>query len=316
MTPGYEALASGAAWIDLTGRGRVRVRGRDRARLLHNISSNDIKKLAPGSACYAFLLSPQGRIQADFELLCRDDHFLIDTEPNLREKVMAHILRYKVADQVELEDATASTVALGIEGPGTEGPGAEAIRAAVADGTVAPFRLTGQPGFRVYGNREAAAEWIRRLEKAGVVQASAEDARRVRIENGKPRYGEDIRDITLPQESRQMHAVSFQKGCYIGQEIVERIRAQGRVNRELASLEIEGEAEVPPASKVIAGEKEAGEVTSSVYSPRARQVVAMAYLRAEYFEPGTALSVLGRTARHRQPAFSDQPSAIGRSGDS
>ncbi|MGP8243613.1 MAG: YgfZ/GcvT domain-containing protein [Bryobacteraceae bacterium] len=292
MTPGYEALASGAAWIDLTERGRVTVRGRDRARLLHNISSNEIKKLVPGSACYAFLLSPQGRIQADFELLCLDDHFLIDTEPDLREKVIAHILRYKVADQVELEDVTASTVALGIEGPG-----AEPMRSAVAEGTVAPFSLTGQPGFRVYGNRAAAAEWIRRLEAAGAVEASAEDARRVRIENGKPRYGEDIRDTTLPQESQQMHAVSFQKGCYIGQEIVERIRAQGRVNRRLVRLEIEGEAEVPPGGKVIAGEKEGGEVTSSVYSPRAGHVIAMAYLRAEYLEAGTTLLVSGRAAR-------------------
>ncbi|MGA2117698.1 MAG: glycine cleavage T C-terminal barrel domain-containing protein [Bryobacteraceae bacterium] len=318
MTAGYEALASGAAWIDLSARGRVTVRGRDRARLLHSISSNDIKQLAPGSGCYAFLLSPQGRIQVDFELLCRDDDFLIDTEPDLREKVMAHILRYKVADQVELEDRTASTVALGIEGPATEGPAGEAIRAAVADGSVAPFRLTGQPGFRVYGDREAAGEWIRRLERAGVVPATAEDARRIRIENGKPRYGEDIRDTTLPQESQQMHAVSFQKGCYIGQEIVERIRAQGRVNRKLARLEIEGEAEVPAGSKVMAGEKEGGEVTSSVYSPRARRVVAMAYLRAEYFEPGTALSVLGRPARLaanlQRSAIGDQPpsSAPGR----
>lgn len=292
MTPGYEALTSGAAWIDLAGRGRVNVRGRDRARLLHNISSNDIKNLAPGSGCYAFLLTPQGRIQADFELLSLDDRFLIDTEPDLREKVMAHILRYKVADQVELEDVTASTVALGIEGPG-----AEAIRGAVAEGTMGPFSLTGQPGFRVYGDREAAAEWIRRLEAAGAVAASAEDARRVRIENGKPRYGEDVRDNTLPQESQQMHAVSFRKGCYIGQEIVERIRAQGRVNRKLVRLEIAGETEVPPASKVMAGEKEGGEVTSSAYSPRTRHVAAMAYLRTEYLEAGTVLFVAGRAAR-------------------
>jgi aminomethyltransferase len=294
MTAGYEALATGVAWIDLTERGRVKVRGRDRARLLHNVSSNEIKKLAPGSGCYAFLLSPQGRIQADLELLCLEDHFLIDTEPDLREKVMAHILRYKVADQVELEDVTGSTIALGIEGPG-----AEAMREQVSDGTVAPFSLTGQPGFRVYGNREAAAEWIRRLEAAGAIAATAEDARRIRIENGKPRYGVDIFDTTLPQESQQMHAVSFQKGCYIGQEIVERIRARGHVNRRLVRLAIEGDAEVPAGTKVIAGEKEAGEVTTSVYSPRTHHVAAMAYVRAEYLEPGTALAVAGRAATLR-----------------
>ena len=292
MTPGYTALTSGAAWIDLAARGRVNVRGRDRARLLHNISSNDIKQLTPGSACYAFLLSPQGRIQADFELLCLEDRFLIDTEPDLREKVMAHVLRYKVADQVELEDVTSSTIALGIEGPG-----ADPMRVEVSGGIVAPFSLTGQPGFRVYGDREAATEWIRRLEAAGAVAASADDARRVRIENGKPRYGEDIFDTTLPQESQQMHAVSFRKGCYIGQEIVERIRARGHVNRRLVRLQVEGEAELLAASKVIAGEKEAGEVTSSVYSPRTHRVAAMAYLRTEYLEPGAALSIEGRAAR-------------------
>src|SRR5215475_15598041 len=107
MTPGYEALRHRAAWIDLSARGRITARGRDRARLLHNVTSNEVKKLAPGSGCYAFLLTPQGRIQADLNLLCFSDHFLVDTEPELRDKVPQLILKYKVADQVELEDVTA-----------------------------------------------------------------------------------------------------------------------------------------------------------------------------------------------------------------
>src|ERR1051325_2164153 len=117
MTEGYEALRSGAAWFELPGRGRIVARGRDRARLLHNLASNEVKKLTPGQGCYAFLLSPQGRIQADLNLLCMDDHFLIDTEPELREKVLQHIRRYIIADQVELEDVTAATGCIGIEGP-------------------------------------------------------------------------------------------------------------------------------------------------------------------------------------------------------
>ena len=107
MTVGYQALRHGAAWMDLSARGRIVARGRDRARLLHNITSNEVKKMTPGTACYAFLLNPQGRIQADLNLLCLDDHFLIDTEPELREKVPQHIRRYIIADQVELEDVTA-----------------------------------------------------------------------------------------------------------------------------------------------------------------------------------------------------------------
>ncbi len=117
MTPGYEALRHGVAWLDLSARGRILARGRDRARFLHNITSNEVKKMTPGSSCYAFLLSAQGRIQADLCLLCLDDRFLIDTEPDLRDKVRQHILKYKVADQVELEDVTSATASLGVEGP-------------------------------------------------------------------------------------------------------------------------------------------------------------------------------------------------------
>src|SRR5438445_4161244 len=120
MSKGYQALRHGAAWMDLSARGRIMARGRDRVRLLHNISSNDVKKMTPGTSCYAFLLNPQGRIQADMHLLCLEDRFLIDTEPELREKVPQLVKRYIIADQVELEDVGASTAAIGVEGPGAE----------------------------------------------------------------------------------------------------------------------------------------------------------------------------------------------------
>src|SRR5712671_5914120 len=118
MSLGYEALRHGAAWIDLSARGRIVARGRDRARLLHAITTNEVKKMTPGTGSYAFLLSPQGRIQADLNLFCFEDRFLLDTEPELRERVHQHIRRYIIADQVELEDISASTGCIGVEGPG------------------------------------------------------------------------------------------------------------------------------------------------------------------------------------------------------
>src|SRR5690349_4130305 len=118
MTEGYRALRNGAGWIDLSARGRLIARGRDRTRFLHNVTSNDVKKMTPGSGCYAFLLTPQGRIQADVLIFCFAEHFLLDTEPELREKVPQLILRYKVADQVEVEDITDRSWAIGLEGPG------------------------------------------------------------------------------------------------------------------------------------------------------------------------------------------------------
>lgn len=271
MSEGYEALRNGAAWLDLSARGRIVARGRDRARLLHNISTNEIKKLQPGSGCYAFLLTPQGRIHADFWLFAYPDHFLIDTEPELREKVQRHILKYKVADQVELEDVTDKTASIGVEGPG-----ADAIQLPAGDWSTAPFTVTGQPGYRIYAPAERRAEIVQLLEAAGARPATAEDARIVRIENAKPVYGVDIRETTLPQETQQMQAVNFNKGCYIGQEIVERIRAMGQVHRKLERVELESAVE--PGTKITVGGREA-EITSSVFSPQAGKVIGLAYVR-------------------------------------
>ena len=273
MSEGYEALRNGAAWLDLDSRGRITARGRDRARLLHAITSNEVKKMVPGDSCYAFLLNPQGRIQADLHLLCLTDHILIDTEANLREKVHQHIRRYIIADQVELEDVTAQTACLGVEGPT-----AAAIELAPGDQTVAPFTVTGQPGYRIYCPKESKAALVQQLESLGAKPASPEDARLVRIENGKPLYGEDIRDTTLPQETQQMQAVSFNKGCYLGQEIVERIRAQGRVNKKLERVELDGTEPPVPGTKLQVGGRDA-EITSSIYSPHFGKVIAMAYVR-------------------------------------
>ena len=272
MSEGYEALRAGAAWLDLSARGRITARGRDRVRLLHNLTSNDVKKMTPGAGCYAFLLNPQGRIQADLYLLCFADHFLIDTEPDLREKVLNLIRRYIISDQVELEDVTSQTAAIGVEGPL-----AESLQP--PDGcTKAPFSLTGQPGYRIYCAAGEMTKIVGQLEAAGARPATSEDARVVRIENGKPRYGEDIRETSLPQETQQMHAVSFTKGCYVGQEIVERIRTQGHVNKKLVRLEIEGLEPAVPGARLMVDGKEA-EVTSSVYSPHFGKAIALAYVR-------------------------------------
>src|SRR5215471_2856756 len=151
MSEGYEALRHGAAWLDLSARGRIVARGRDRARLLHNISSNEVRKMTPGSGCYAFLLSPQGRIQADLCLYAFEDHILLDTEADLREKVLLHIKRYIIADQVELEDVTAVTSCIGLEGPraaailttlGAPVPPADYAHLAWDDATLAAVTVT------------------------------------------------------------------------------------------------------------------------------------------------------------------------------
>ena len=287
MSEGYDALRHGVAWLDVSTRGRILVRGRDRSPFLHNITTNDVKGLIPGAGCYAFLLNPQGRIQADLLLFCFEDHFLITVEPELREKALQHIRRYIIADQVELEDITGATGELAVEGPvaaatlaslGASAPAPEFWHASWGDAIVANANLTGQTGFRLICPGERTGALIQLLESAGARRAFPEDARLVRIENGKPRYGEDIDDKSLPQETGQMQAISYVKGCYLGQEIVERIRARGHVNRTLELIELPGAEPVERGALLEIGGKHA-QVTSSVYSPHLGKAIALAYVR-------------------------------------
>jgi aminomethyltransferase len=305
MPSGYDALRTAAAWLDLSARGRIYATGEDRARLLHAMTTNHVQQLTPGAGCYAFFLNAQGHILADVNLLCLEDRFLLDTEPEARERVLRHLDKYIIADDVALEDATALLASVAVEGPhaaavlaavGAPAPDAEYAHAPWEGGIVERASQTGEPGFRIFMPAEVKADWIARLESAGAVRGTLGEARTVRLEHGKPRYGEDIFDTTLPQETRQMHAVHFSKGCYIGQEIVERIRSRGHVNRLLVKLEVEGEAPLGGGTKVTTGAAEAGEITSSAFSPALGKVVALAFVRAQYAVDARLLQAGGRVA--------------------
>jgi len=307
MTSGYDALRSAAAWLDLSARGRIYATGEDRARLLHAMTTNHVQQLSPGAGCYAFFLNAQGHILADLNLYCLEDRFLLDTEPETRERVFRHLDKYIIADDVALEDLTESMALVAMEGPhatavlaaaGAPLPDAEYAHAPWDGAMFARVSETGAPGFRLFMPAGDKAGWIARLESAGAVHATPDEVRTVRLEHGKPRYGEDIFDTTLPQETLQMHAVHFTKGCYLGQEIVERIRSRGHVKRLLVRLEVEGEAPLGSGTKVTAGSTEAGEITSSAFSPGLGKVVALAYVRAQYAAEGTALQA------DRRPAIS------------
>jgi folate-binding protein YgfZ len=142
-------------------------------------------------------------------------------------------------------------------------------------------------------------EVIRQIEAAGAVAGDEEAFRTVRLEFGKPRYGEDISERYLAQETSQTNAMHFHKGCYIGQEIVERTRSRGLIGRVLRPLEIEGQEAPERRTKLYVGVAPAGEITSAAYSPALEKVVALGYLRVEYAEPGTEMTTGGLRVRVR-----------------
>ena len=191
------------------------------------------------------LSPPQGRILADVNLFCRENDFLLDVEPEMRESLYQHLDHYIIADDVTLEDATPRLATLSIEGPQTLAAAAS-IGSPVPekpwahltwnDVTVANVSSTGAPALRFFVPMDEKQALI---EKFDLPEASPQAARVVRLENFQPRYGEDILSSTLSQETQQSHAVNFNKGCYIGQEIVERVRSRGLVHRLLAGVEID-----------------------------------------------------------------------------
>ena len=278
---GYTALHETAAWLDLSGRGKIRVTGEDRARLLHALLTNDVQGLQPGQSNYHFFLNAQGRIQADLNLYVWGDHILLDCEPETTERIYQTLDHYIIADDVQLEDVTGRLATVAVEGPRAEelaGAGARGSR-------------TGQPGIWFFVDPAEKPALIGRLEGAGVVAATAEEARAVRVENGAPQYGVDFGDTTLAQETQQLRALCFTKGCYLGQEIVERIRSRGQVHRLLVRVAIEGSE--PPASgaPVVAGGQEVGRLTSPVYSPRLGKALGLAIVRRDFAAPGTVVTV-------------------------
>jgi aminomethyltransferase len=287
---GYEALRNRAAWMDLSARGKIKLTGEDRARLLHAMTTNHIQQLTPGSGCYAFFLSDKGRVLADANVLCRPDYFLLDVEPETREPLYQHLDRFIIADDVTLEDVTDAITTIAVEGPlaqqtlqhaGAPIPERDYSSVDWGDSIVARLSSTGSPGFFIFVPVAEKAALISRLEAAGAEPADAEAARVVRLEHGKARYGEDISERFLAQEANQPHALHFSKGCYLGQEIVERVRSRGQIHRVLRPVVLEASDPPAPGTKLELNGKEGAEITSAAYSPALNKVVALAYVRTD-----------------------------------
>jgi folate-binding protein YgfZ len=295
---GYNALREDAAWIDLPGRGHILAHGDDRKRLLHAMTTNHVEQLQPGQGCYAFFLNDRGRIISDVNILCRPEYLILDVEPEVRQLVYEHLDKYIIADDVTLEDRSEQTAAIAVEGPraaevlgkiGVAAPGAPNAQVGFEDALVVSLSVTGAPGFRLFVPAESKQSWTKRLESAGAVEADADAVQTVRLEHGRPRYGSEVTERYLAQETQLDRALHFSKGCYLGQEIVERVRSRGQVHRRLMRIEIGSSEPAPSGTKLSADGNPTAEVVSSVFSPGLGKVVGLAYVRTELARPGEKL---------------------------
>jgi len=315
---GYEAARQTAAVFDRSFRGKIAVAGADRRTYLHAMLTNDVASLAPGSGCYAAYLTPQGRMIADMSVLELGDLALVDLDAAVTATVIQKLDQFIFGEDVKLGDLTevfgrltvagplaARVVAGVLSGAGQPSPGEgelagwpefRSVRTSFLGdlALVAASRETGEPGFDLYVERPRVQDLAAALVAAGATPADRADWEVLRVEAGRPAFGIDMDADTIPLEAGiEDRAISFTKGCYPGQEVVIRIlhRGQGRVARRIAGLRVTGDGVPDHGNMVRAGDRDAGRITSAVWSPRAGGPIALAMVHRDFLAPGTELSI-------------------------
>jgi glycine cleavage system T protein len=310
----YRAVRSAVGFFDLCNYAVVQLTGPDRVSFLQGMVSNDVKKLKPGDGVYAAVLDVNGKVLADLRVLCTEDSFILLVRASLKQTLIDQLNRYLVADDVTIEDSEGGYGIISVQGPHAlllldaaaphqdppvhmyghallrlDGRAARAVRST----------HTGEEGFDVItaiGDTVPVAETLERAGAAlGARWVGLEAQEILRVEAGLPRYGVDMSQDNILLETGLDQAVSFTKGCYLGQEVIERIHSRGHVNRKLAGLVLDGREPAARGDAVFVGDKEAGRVTSSVFSPKLNRPIALAYLHRDYLEPAIDVKVRSAT---------------------
>jgi folate-binding protein YgfZ len=323
MTPtvsadAYEAARRHIASIDRSSRGRILVSGADRASYLQGLLTNDIAALKPGHGCYAAYLTPQGRMIADMHVYELGDVILLTLEGDTKDAVLARLDQFIFSEDVRLGDVTSTFAQTGIVGPESAAavsrlvsgttpemlaalPEHGNMRAAFAGEPAIVTRTVdvGERGYDVFVDRTKAGAFQSALSEVGAASLDGSTADAIRIEAGVPRFLRDMDKDTIPLEAGiESRAISFTKGCYVGQEVVIRVlhRGHGRVARRLVGLVLSANQPASAGATVQSGDREIGRVTSSAFSPALQKPIALAYVHRDFVGPGTAVSVDGAPA--------------------
>ena len=317
----YRAARRGAAFIDLSERGRLVLTGADRASYLQGLLTNDVAALGPGEGCYAAYLTPQGRMIADMAVVNLGDELLLDVDAGVAAMLLERLREFVFTEDVTVDDRTAAWAALAVHGPEAAGIVADLVRPA-GDGarpgadvpgrrpeyrqwsgrfgdapvTVVRSDEIGEVGFVLYADAAAARPLARALAGAGAAELDAETFALLRLEAGRPAFPADMDESTIPLEAGiESRAISETKGCYVGQEVIVRIlhRGQGRVARRLVGLALGDDAPPAAGTTLSAGDgpdaEPVGRVTTARRSPALGRTIALGYVKRELAAAGTKL---------------------------
>jgi len=308
----YRAAHTSAVMIDRTASGTIALFGGDRASFLHALVTNDIAKVTRGTGAYAAYLTPQGRMISDMRIVELGDRLLLSVEPGIAPGLARRLDSLIFSEDVQIRNISEDVDVIAVRGPSAMAMIQRAIGITAADLHAEYDNVTvdsvtivrddglGVQGFDVFAPRNEADALRARLVEAGVVRASIETAETLRIEAGRPRFGVDMDTDTIPLEAGiEDRAISFTKGCYVGQEVIIRVmhRGHGRVARRLVSLVVAAGAVPSRGDAIVAGDRQVGEVTSATASPKHGSPLALGYVQRDHAAPGTELTVGGSQAR-------------------
>ncbi len=302
----YWAVKKAAGIADISNAGRLRITGKDRVSFLNGLLTSDVAQLREDGGQHSALLNPKARILADLYLYGQPDGILVDTGDSPASKVKDALDRFVITEDVQIRDATRDLVQITIQGPSSGPAIGEALgleleglkplgHKILGPSTIVSRDRSGLGGYDIIlPNEEAEAVWNGFLLKTGdmgVRPIGSKAMEMLRLEAGYPRYGIDIDDNTIVLEAGFRDAISFTKGCYMGQEVVARATHIGRVNKQLVRLEIEARDPPSARSKLKSNDVEAGFITSAAFSPGLGKVACLAYANRDFAKEGARLAV-------------------------
>ena len=309
----HTALRQSVGVLDLGFRSRLVLTGADRVRLLNGQVTNNVKDLAAGQGCYATLVTNKGRMQSDLNIYILPEEILLDFEPGLGGVITDRFNKFIIADDVQVVDAAPHYGLISVQGPQAwatverlglnfAAPGQPLQSSSIKDETLGEMYCMNQPrlgttGFDLFAPTDSLAavadKLIAAAQQLGGRAVGWRALETARIEAGLPRFGAEMDETNLPPEAGLAgRAISYTKGCYIGQEIIARLRTYGQVAKALRGLRFaDGAGPLPKkGDKLFAGDKEAGYVSSAIFSPTLNARIGLGYVRREHNLIGTVLT--------------------------